>query len=104
MHKEQINYCLSIKNKYPELFKGKILDCGSLDINGNNRYLFEDTSEGDEPAINYFKKLIDDVNFYGFKVDRKVDRRESLLLKNEVCRKDIESILFLNSIVIIKKR
>lgn len=45
MHKEQINYCLSVKNKHPELFKGKILDCGSLDINGNNRYLFEDTSE-----------------------------------------------------------
>lgn len=59
---------------------------------------------GDEPAINYFKKLIDDVNFHGLKIGKKVDRRESLLLGNAVCRKDIESILFLNSIVIIKKR
>lgn len=59
---------------------------------------------GDEPAIDYFKKLIDDVNFYGLKVDNKVDRKESSLLEKASCRKDIESILFLNSIVIIKKR
>jgi hypothetical protein len=42
-HPAQIEYCKSIKLLYPELFKGKtVLDCGSLDINGNNRYLFED--------------------------------------------------------------
>lgn len=41
-HKEQIDYCTKIKNKFPEYFKEKhVLDCGSLDINGNNRYLFE---------------------------------------------------------------
>jgi SAM-dependent methyltransferase len=42
-HKEQIEYCKKIKNKLPNLFKNKnVLDIGSLDINGNNRYLFED--------------------------------------------------------------
>jgi hypothetical protein len=41
-HKEQIEYCLSIKSRFPSFFEGKkVLDCGSLDINGNNRYLFE---------------------------------------------------------------
>lgn len=42
-HKEQQEYCLKIKNRFSEFFIGKkVLDCGSLDINGNNRFLFED--------------------------------------------------------------
>lgn len=41
-HKEQIEYCKKIKSKLPEYFKDKrVLDCGSLDVNGNNRYLFQ---------------------------------------------------------------
>ena len=40
-HKEQQTYCVSIMTKYPSHFQGKnVLDCGSLDINGSNRYLF----------------------------------------------------------------
>ncbi len=40
-HKEQIEFCQSIKKQYPAHFKDKnVLDVGSLDINGNNRYLF----------------------------------------------------------------
>lgn len=43
MHKEVIDFCQSVKRRYPYFFKGKsVLDVGSLDINGNNRYLFED--------------------------------------------------------------
>ena len=42
-HIEQQNYLTSIKNRFPESFTGvKVLDIGSLDINGNNRYLFSD--------------------------------------------------------------
>jgi SAM-dependent methyltransferase len=42
-HIEQQNYLTSIKNRFPAFFKGvKVLDIGSLDINGNNRYLFDD--------------------------------------------------------------
>ncbi len=41
-HKQQQDYCLKIKNKFPDFFRNKkVLDCGSLDINGNNRFLFE---------------------------------------------------------------
>ena len=41
MHKEQKEYCESVKKLHPEHFAGKgVLDAGSLDINGNNRYLF----------------------------------------------------------------
>lgn len=41
-HKQQIDFCKSVKDIYSEYFQNKIvLDCGSLDINGNNRYLFE---------------------------------------------------------------
>ena len=42
-HQQQRDFCLSVRNKLPAFFKGKwVLDMGSLDINGNNQYLFED--------------------------------------------------------------
>jgi SAM-dependent methyltransferase len=45
MHQEVKEYCLGIKQKFPGLFKKvDVLDCGSIDINGNNRYLFEASS------------------------------------------------------------
>jgi SAM-dependent methyltransferase len=41
-HKEQIEWCELVKYAHPEYFVGtNVLDIGSLDINGNNRYLFE---------------------------------------------------------------
>jgi len=41
-HQQQKDFCLKVKNKFPEYFKNKkVLDIGSLDINGNNRDLFE---------------------------------------------------------------
>ena len=41
-HTEQRNFCKSVKDKYPDFFKNKkVLDIGSLDINGSNRDLFE---------------------------------------------------------------
>lgn len=44
-HPEQKAFCLRVKNLHPSFFKGKrVLDVGSLDINGNNRFLFEDSS------------------------------------------------------------
>ena len=44
-HKEQADFCTKIRNKYPDLFCCKnVLDVGSLDINGNNRYLFDNCS------------------------------------------------------------
>lgn len=40
-HLAQIEYCNNIKSKFPQYFDNvKVLDCGSADINGNNRYLF----------------------------------------------------------------
>jgi len=41
MHDEQINFCKFIKKKFPDYFVNKkVVDIGSLDVNGNNRYLF----------------------------------------------------------------
>ena len=41
MHKEVKRFCLSVKYDFPSFFSNvDVLDCGSLDINGNNRYLF----------------------------------------------------------------
>lgn len=43
-HTEQIDYCKSIKAMMPQYFNNiRVLDIGSLDINGNNRYLFTDS-------------------------------------------------------------
>ena len=43
-HIEQQNFCLRMKNLFPDHFKNKkVLDAGSLDVNGNNRYLFEES-------------------------------------------------------------
>lgn len=41
-HIEQKEFFIEIKNKFPNYFiNSKVLDIGSLDINGNNRHLFE---------------------------------------------------------------
>ena len=40
-HPEQAEFCRRVASRWPHLFQDKrVLDCGSLDINGNNRYLF----------------------------------------------------------------
>ena len=42
-HKAQQQYLISVKEQFPERFQNcSVLDIGSLDINGNNRYLFSD--------------------------------------------------------------
>jgi hypothetical protein len=63
--------------------------------------------------VEYFKKLSDDINFRGIEnlddMDAVWDRREDKLIpySNKVqpdCRTDIESINFLNGIIIVTKR
>ena len=42
-HKAQIEFCELVKVRFPDYFRDTyVLDCGSRDINGNNRYLFKD--------------------------------------------------------------
>ncbi len=42
-HTEQREYCQDIKNKFEDFFRNKkVLDVGSLDINGANKTLFTD--------------------------------------------------------------
>jgi autotransporter strand-loop-strand O-heptosyltransferase len=42
-HNEQRDFCSRMRNIFPEYFTNKkVLDIGSLDINGNNRFLFTD--------------------------------------------------------------
>lgn len=42
-HPEQKKFCLSVKKRLPHFFTEKwVLDIGSLDINGNNQYLFDE--------------------------------------------------------------
>jgi hypothetical protein len=40
-HQQQIDFCKSVKERFPQYFENvSVLDIGSLDINGNNHYLF----------------------------------------------------------------
>jgi SAM-dependent methyltransferase len=40
-HKQQKQFCKWVRRRHPKQFKDKlVIDVGSLDINGNNRYLF----------------------------------------------------------------
>jgi len=42
-HRQQRAFCLQMKERFPDYFSDvKVLDVGSLDINGSNRGLFED--------------------------------------------------------------
>ena len=58
-HIAQRNWCKEIKEKYPSyFFEQRVLDVGSLDINGNNKELFEeceyvglDVIEGDNVDV-----------------------------------------------------
>jgi SAM-dependent methyltransferase len=44
-HESQQHFCLHVKSMFPEYFTGvNVCDIGSLDLNGNNHYLFEDYS------------------------------------------------------------
>jgi len=41
-HQEQIDFCSKIRDSIPEHFiNKKVLDAGSWDVNGSNRYLFQ---------------------------------------------------------------
>lgn len=43
-HEQQRDFCKSVKERLPDFFNGKlVLDIGSLDINGSNQYLFENS-------------------------------------------------------------
>lgn len=57
-------------------------------------------------AIEYFKKIIDQINFNGFKVDGSFRRDRNYILKNKECNefeKYIDYIVFVNSLIFIKK-
>ena len=42
-HAQQVKFCSSVKKNYPHFFSNRlVLDVGSLDINGNNLYLFDE--------------------------------------------------------------
>ncbi len=42
-HQQQVDFCKSIKQSIPQFFSNRfVVDLGSLDINGNNQYLFDD--------------------------------------------------------------
>lgn len=44
-HTQQRHFCESIRSRHKDLFiKQRVLDVGSYDVNGNNRYLFTDSS------------------------------------------------------------
>jgi SAM-dependent methyltransferase len=42
-HQQQKDFCQSLKQRIPQFFSNRfVIDMGSLDVNGNNQYLFDD--------------------------------------------------------------
>lgn len=66
MHKQVQDFCLKIKNRYPSYFDNvNVLDVGSLDINGNNRYLFSNaTYTGLDLALGANVDIVSPTHFY----------------------------------------
>lgn len=69
-HKEQIDFCLKVKELFPNHFRScSVIDVGSLDINGNNRIFFSNCDYvgidiGEGPNVDIIslghKYLVDD--------------------------------------------
>lgn len=97
-------------------------DCLFPALNSGGVYAIEDThcaywkEYGGQPnaehtAISYMKKLVDDVNFFGQKLTERVFHQrkdeyliEQILKNKDNIRIDIESINFINGIVLVTKR
>ena len=64
-HRNQQIFCEKIKESYPEYFDNvKVLDIGSLDMNGNNRYLFNNSKyigvdRNDGPNVSVVTNFLD---------------------------------------------
>ena len=101
----------SFKYIFPLLESGSVYvvedSCTSYWENFGGGYLKENT------IMDYFKKLTDDINFRGLintkHLEWPLSRKEDVLIElsshvQPGCRTDIESIIFLNSLIIITKR
>lgn len=132
---DDINFLQSVVDKYGEF--DMILDDGShmqehvlasfnflfKHLKKGGTYVVEDSCCAYWPSfggglyvagssVEYFKKLVDDVNFNGYFCDNfepNHARREDILgnsqyVKESGIRTDIESINFLNSIILVNKR
>lgn len=73
MHKQVKDFCTRIKRLYPEAFRGDTLDVGSLDINGNNRYLFDGTYTGLDIGQGANVDIVMPVHEYQAITDRQYD-------------------------------
>ena len=85
MHKNVKLFCELIKKHFPNYFTGvNVLDCGCLDINGNNRYLFESSNYigidiVDGPNVDFVTKV------HEFHVDHPFD----VVISTEMLEHDI---------------
>lgn len=101
-HKSQQDFCNSVKRNFPEYFGSKeaimVLDAGSMDINGNNRYLFEnygyvgvDVAEGPNvdvvmPLHDYESFIIFDFVISTEMLEHDMYWQDSLIRMVEFCR------------------
>ena len=72
-HKQQVDFIKKVKKQFPKYFKQtKVIDFGSLDVNGNNRGFFEDC---EYTGVDLTKgKNVDVVSFaHNYKPKDKVD-------------------------------
>lgn len=71
MHLSQKIFMETQKIKYPNHFKGDIIDFGSLDVNGNNRYLADNSYVGVDVQVGDNVDII--CKCHEFKAQKKYD-------------------------------
>jgi SAM-dependent methyltransferase len=88
-HAEQKEYCLSVRERFSIYFTSSpiVIDVGSLDINGNNRYLF-DTSAYYTGIDLREGKNVDLVGIFHEVVERWVDRVD-IVVSTEMLEHDM---------------
>lgn len=96
-HVEQQDFCKKMKVLYPKYFSEKrILDIGSLDVNGNNRFLFDDQSSyigldvGEGPNV--------DVSIPGHMYDAP-DEFFDIIISTEVFEHDMHYVETIKNII-----
>lgn len=99
-HPEQKEFCLKVKDLFPNYFNNKlVLDVGSLDINGSNKFLFENCfyygiDIGEGPNVDFVSKA------HEFNAD---DSSYDIIISTECFEHDMYYNLSLNNIIRILK-
>ncbi len=70
-HTQQQDFCIGVRKRYPNRFENaRVLDIGSLDINGNNRFLFTNEDYTGNKKLWLNERLVDSIGGMWLQYDK----------------------------------